>query len=336
MTRRSAKIAVVIPTYNRRRSLARAVDSVLNSDEPDFELVVVDDGSTDDTPGLMRGLTDRRIEYVRAPHRNGNVARNLGVAASTAPVVAFLDSDDEFEPSRLGRLLRLFDRLPEIEVSLDAFWVENGGRRELADQPKGAFGKAELAPLLVAHAIPLTTSAICARRGALDAVNGFDERLRRHQDRDLLLRLAESGRILLGAGADVTKHQSRDSISRPSGGYVEGLDELVGRHPIFLAPEYSGILSYLVVRRILKAVLAGRLADAGRELRSLGRAANLPRGLPASLLGYGRGRRTRRELAAAALRTKATVRLREPPLFGTRGPPVGALAAPTRAAAASR
>ena len=103
------KLAVVIPTFNRAQTIRRAVDSVLASARRDFELVVVDDVSTDGTWELLGGIADGRLRTVRMDtHGHANRARNRGVASTTAPIVAFLDSDDEFGPDRIDRIIDFF------------------------------------------------------------------------------------------------------------------------------------------------------------------------------------------------------------------------------------
>ena len=91
------KISVVLPTYNRRSTLQRAVASVLAQDEPQWELIVVDDASTDDTRAYLATLTDPRIRAVALARNAGvSVARNRGLEAARAEIVAFLDSDDVY------------------------------------------------------------------------------------------------------------------------------------------------------------------------------------------------------------------------------------------------
>src|SRR6266480_1630377 len=99
----SPKISVVLPTYNRRSVIPRAVASVLAQDEPDFELIVVDDCSIDDTGSYLASLTDPRIRAVTAPRNVGTAgARNLGLEAARAAVVALLDDDDIYLAHRLS------------------------------------------------------------------------------------------------------------------------------------------------------------------------------------------------------------------------------------------
>ncbi len=114
------RCSVVIPSYNRLNVLPRAVASVLAHDEPDFELIIVDD-STDATRDWLAKLTDRRVKVILPERRRGvSAARNLGIAAARAPVVAFLDSDDCYLPQRLRRALDVLDREPDLVCTLSS------------------------------------------------------------------------------------------------------------------------------------------------------------------------------------------------------------------------
>src|ERR1700733_847645 len=98
-----ARIAVVIPVYNRGAIVRRAVDSVLGQEFTDFELIVVDDASSDDTADIVAAIDDPRLRLLHQPGRpGGNAARNRGIREATAPLIALLDSDDEYLPAKLG------------------------------------------------------------------------------------------------------------------------------------------------------------------------------------------------------------------------------------------
>src|SRR5689334_24282428 len=104
------EVSAIIPTYNRSIAAA-AVESALNQTSVDFELIVVDDGSTDFTCEQMRETyaSNPRFRMIRIEHRGPAAARNAGVAAARAPMIAFLDSDDLWAPDKLARQLRFAD-----------------------------------------------------------------------------------------------------------------------------------------------------------------------------------------------------------------------------------
>ncbi|MBW3099003.1 glycosyltransferase family 2 protein [Pseudohoeflea coraliihabitans] len=293
---RAARLAVVIPVHNRETMIGRALGSVLACSFPDIEVIVVDDASTDGTAARVRAITDPRLRYHRLTEKsNGNVARNAGIALCTAPLIAFLDSDDVFQPGRIERLLALFARRPEIDAVADDFFVVNRSERRLAGVAARDATGAALQHMLVCHTVPLTCSSIAVRRRALDAVGGFDAGLPRQQDRDLLLRLSRAHRVAFGTGSDVIKHQNATSLSRNPAGYVAALDQLVARHAVFCELRYREILSYLALRGIFKAVLSARLRVAFAEARQLRRARHLPRTIVRGFLPSTRGRRLRHQ-----------------------------------------
>jgi glycosyltransferase involved in cell wall biosynthesis len=106
-------ISVVIPLYNKGRYIARALNSVLSQTLQDFEIIVVDDGSTDDGATIVREFGDPRIRLIRQENQGVSAARNRGINESHAELVAFLDSDDEWLPKHLEVLFRLWKRYPE-------------------------------------------------------------------------------------------------------------------------------------------------------------------------------------------------------------------------------
>ena len=109
------RISVVIATYNRAGTLPRAVASVLAQDDADFELIIIDDASTDDTTAYLTSLTDPRIVARRAQSNLGpSGARNFGLELARAPLVAFLDSDDAYLPHRLSVPLAVLTADPSL------------------------------------------------------------------------------------------------------------------------------------------------------------------------------------------------------------------------------
>ena len=118
--------SVVIPTYNRSDFLKSAVASVLSQTCIDFELLIVDDGSTDKTPSLVAGYQDARIVYVPQSHQGVSAARNAGIRASRGPWIAFLDSDDCFAPDKLTRAREYINKFPNFSVfHTEEIWYRN-------------------------------------------------------------------------------------------------------------------------------------------------------------------------------------------------------------------
>ena len=126
------EVSVIIPTYNRRAMVCEAIDSVLAQTLTSFELIVVDDGSSDGTADDLARLVAERAETVRierTANRGPSAARNRGVAMARAPLVAFLDSDDLWLPEKLERHLQFMREKPGCAISqTNETWIRNGRR----------------------------------------------------------------------------------------------------------------------------------------------------------------------------------------------------------------
>jgi glycosyltransferase involved in cell wall biosynthesis len=290
------RLAIVVPARDRRNCLPRTLGSVLSDPHPDFELVVIDDGSVDGTEAYLASIDDPRFVWRRfAAPLGANPARNAGAALSSAPLIAFLDSDDAFCPGRIGRLLDFFDANPEIDCSIDGFDdVSHDGHR-LHRLPQPTPDPERLIQLLLCHCVPLTNSTVTVRRTAFESIGGYDPGLKRHQDREFLVRLGRQRRIAFGKATDVLKYREPNSISHAHAGYIEGLDDFVARCPEYRTGGYLPILNYLTLRGILKALAQGRFGVASKEIWAWRRAHNLP-AASGILAGYFHGRRQRRDL----------------------------------------
>ncbi|MEO8256955.1 MAG: glycosyltransferase family 2 protein [Acidobacteriota bacterium] len=184
------KVSVVIPVFNRPMAVRRAIESVLAQTCQDFEIIVVDDGSTDTTTAAVEAIADPRITLIRHErNRGGSAARNTGIRASSADYVAFLDSDDEWLPAKLERQLEVFersgDRLGLVYTGVERIFPDGSVSRIIA-RPHVNLARALLAENVVGE-----TSLGMVRRSALAAVGGFDESLPSCQDLDLWLRICE-------------------------------------------------------------------------------------------------------------------------------------------------
>ena len=124
------KISVIVPTYNRTRFLPISIKSILAQTFEDYEIIIVDDGSTDDTSTVVRSFSDSRIKYIRQSNAGQAAARNTGLSHAAGEYIGFLDDDDLYVPSALQVLSTCLDKHPDIGmVSGGWFAIDEHGVR---------------------------------------------------------------------------------------------------------------------------------------------------------------------------------------------------------------
>ncbi len=211
----SPLVSVIIPTFNRSRLLREAIESVLSQDYHHFELLVVDDGSTDDTLKMLPTY-GHRLTVIQQENRGVSAARNAGIAAATGEYIAFLDSDDQWLPSKLTRQIRFFSSHPQALIcQTEEIWIRNGRRvnPKLRHQKlSGMIFKPSLELCLV------SPSAVMMHRSLFEKVGLFDESLPACEDYDLWLRVACRFPVYLIEAALIIKRGGHpDQLSKAPG-----------------------------------------------------------------------------------------------------------------------
>lgn len=183
-----AAVSVIIPTFNRAPKIARAVASVLYQTFSDYEILVVDDGSEDDTQQVLSQFRSRIKRISHSKNLGVSAARNTGIKASHSPLVAFLDSDDYWLPDKLSTQISFFSRHPKAVVcQTEEVWIRRGRRvnpMKKHFKPSGEIFEAALKLCVV------SPSAVMVRRSLLQEVGLFDEDFPVCEDYDLWLRIA--------------------------------------------------------------------------------------------------------------------------------------------------
>lgn len=211
----SPRVSVIIPTYNRSRVLAEAIGSVLAQTYQDFEILVVDDGSTDDSDRMIleRFGGEPRVRYLRQRNSGPGAARNLGIRSSAGEMIAFLDSDDLWLPEKLRLQVARLDEAPGASFCFCDRVLDERTMAGSRFQAAGFKGDTSLRGI-VEKGFPLSTPSIIIRRSVLDEIGLFDESLLRAQDWDLWIRaLAKSPATYVDCPLTVVRTQG-DSISR--------------------------------------------------------------------------------------------------------------------------
>lgn len=191
-------VSIVIPTYNRQRLVQETIDSVLRQSFSDWELLVIDDGSTDETATVLTERYGNSIRYVHQQNQGESAARNKGITLAQGKYVAFLDSDDLWLPNKLQRQVEVLDSQTEVGlVSTQAYWMSNEGL-QLQRPPHGhdrASATVSWADLVLGNAIAGGGSSAMVRRRCFELAGTFDASIRFGEEWDLWLRIARHWRV---------------------------------------------------------------------------------------------------------------------------------------------
>ena len=209
------QVSVIIPTFNRAHTILRALKSVLTQERVASEIFVIDDGSTDETRSLIESTCQKEpnVQYLFQPNQGPSAARNLGIRKSRAPYVAFLDSDDEWLPGKLGAQLQFFESYPNFLIcQTEEIWIRNGRRVNPMKKHKKFGG------LIFEACLPLSIvspSCVMMRRPFFDQVGLFDETFPACEDYELWLRTSARFPIGLMEQPYVMKYGGHsDQLSR--------------------------------------------------------------------------------------------------------------------------
>ncbi|HUU49642.1 MAG TPA: glycosyltransferase [Nitrospinota bacterium] len=188
-------VSIIMPTYNRRELLSEAIGSVLNQTYENFQLVIVDDGSTDGTKDMIKEYRDPRIKYIFQKNRGVSGARNRGVFESSGEYVSFLDSDDLWKRDKLKIQTDLMNNKNDIFISYtDEIWMRKGIRVNPMNKHKKYSGWIFEKCLSLCIVSP---SSVMMRRELFNDIGLFDESLPVCEDYDMWLRISSQYPVFL-------------------------------------------------------------------------------------------------------------------------------------------
>lgn len=215
-------ISVIIPTYNRAHCLERAVFSVLKQTYTNIEVVIVDDGSIDETESLVASWTDSRICYIKQTNKGASAARNNGVANAKGDFIAFHDSDDEWVENKIEKQLEYWQNHPECGLIYSAYemLLPYNIRHIVPNMEDGNKLEGNIfANLLLRNTIGAPT--VMLRKSVFQEVGGFDESMRSLEDWDFALKVAKKYSIGFVPEVLLNVTSSAGGVSSNLGAYYQ-------------------------------------------------------------------------------------------------------------------
>lgn len=254
--RNNPSVSVIIPTYNRAHLIGRAIQSVLNQTYQDFEIIVVDDGSMDNTNEIIKDfqIQDKRIRYIKhEKNKGGAVARNTGIKDAKGEYISFLDSDDEWLKNKLESEIDVLKNKKNcIICSTGCNFIKEKGRKIIS---KRHIKKQIISQKIALRAECLTTNDFTVLKKAVLEIGGFDERLPARQDWDFWIRITSVGSGFQIPINTVNKYVMRnDQISSGIKNKLHGTEIIFKKHKkLFLSDSiaYERILSTLGLMHLL-------------------------------------------------------------------------------------
>ena len=294
----SPTVSVVIPAYNSAWCVDQAIDSVLAQTYRDYEIIVVDDGSTDTTRDVVQRYGNA-VRLISKPNGGMSSARNRGISEARGRYIAFLDSDDRWLPTKLACQVELLETHPDVVFCAAVATLEDPEGTRLGEWGCCRSAEADLENVFANHsAVAGGASAVLARTEAVCAEHGFDESLGGAEDTDLWIRLAARGRYVCIDEPLLIVLRRPGSVSRNLDAMRTGSLAMTRKNRALLPADKRG--------SFWRSVYAGILCDYAKWEYREGRTLHAVRHLGEVLLiaPVTRGRLAVSLLAAIALRQR--------------------------------
>jgi hypothetical protein len=273
-------VSVIVPLFNKAPYVKRAIDSIVRQTHADFEVIVVDDGSTDGGDRIVASIADPRLRVIKQSNAGPGAARNAGIAAACGPLLAFLDADDEWKPTFLERSLALLEGEPEAAAVTSAFvrdppgvssverWISFGlrsGALVLDDRTSPVF-TVRLLSFMCWPGASVMRSAVVRRLGGF-----YEHRCTYGEDSYLMLKMMLTQRFLVNLEPLAVYHVDASALNQarrtPRGieGFLQDPSELYGVCPAELRPLLDDVLATSALKTACVLTYWGRWRE-GREL----------------------------------------------------------------------
>ncbi len=218
--------SVIIPLYNKENFVEATIQSALNQTFIDFEIIVINDGSTDKSAEKVSQITDSRIQLLTTENQGVSATRNLGIEKASGKMIAFLDADDYWFPNHLQNLFELGEMFPEQKVFANAIQVQTGKKIFNATYSIPVTPKIQLLNFFNASLdqAVLFTSATAVDRRFLKQLGGFDETLKTDEDTDLWIRIGLESLVVFNQNIGVKYNFDSKGLSKNTSFFVQKTD----------------------------------------------------------------------------------------------------------------
>lgn len=225
-------VSVIIPTYNRATLLGRAIQSVLAQTYQDFELIIVDDASTDDTESLVKSFNSEKIRYIRHRKNKGvSAARNTGIRSAKGDYIALQDSDDEWMPEKLEKQMRAFATAPpEAGIVYTGFYMIVKNKKKYQPSASITPKDGKIFSSIIKGEYLVSPQTIVVKRECFEKYGLFDERFPPMEDWEMSLRLSKHYQFKYIDEPLALYHIQPDSISRNKSAIIKSYKMILERY----------------------------------------------------------------------------------------------------------
>jgi len=245
--KKNPTVSVVIPTYNREQLIDRSIESVLSQTYQDFEIIVVDDASTDNTKAVINSFDDDRIRYVRHSENKGEAAaRNTGIKIARGEYIAPQDSDDEWFPQKLAKQIELLKNTsPKVGVAYTGFWkIENNEKTYIpfswVNRKEGDIHKELLKGNFIGSPATLIKKE-CFKKAGM-----FDERLFHLVDWEMWLRVSKYYHFKFIDEPLLVAHYGSDNVSTNQSEFIKAQELILKKHFEDFSKDKELLVTYYV------------------------------------------------------------------------------------------
>lgn len=239
-------VSVIIPVYNRQKTISRAIDSVLGQTYTNIEIIVVDDGSCDDTMKVLKEYSDPRIRMFSQEHKGACAARNQGIDEAKGVYIAFQDSDDEWMPEKLCKQVSYMKK-KQLKVCYCPHLLYGSDVKTIPEDYLLKDKYEDNIEVTLKSGNVISTQTLVVDKSVFDEVGKFDEEMPRLQDYELVIRIVQQYKVGYYAEPLVKVYRQRACISNDGKAYKEAVYQLIKKHRNFFGYENMQFLFFSVI-----------------------------------------------------------------------------------------